>query len=274
MTAVPKNTTAASAAPITKAGTTTAATYQYKPDEVQWNAIYQSSKFVSKGYNREEIIIEPPASFDGSEGTYQAFFDNDNTVFVLKIAPNPVLNDPHAINSYYANEYGIVTADDSARDQAFKASAKSVTDKWYTFRHQLDWKGKPSDDLGRWWIDYADLNVKARSYPLLIIQLSSIKPVEVKNKKISGALRKKTFLTPDRVSVEGKNSEEDKLSDIIGMLQELFPMMSDEAKKSAAEKYGLTTEDVESRIIPEDVSSVGSGNVSPNSKRTRLGFPK
>ena len=274
MTAAQKNTTAALAAPVTEAGATTAATHCCKPDEVQWNAICQSSKFVSKGCHRKEIIIEPPAGFDGSEGTHQAFFNNDNTVFVLKIAPNPVLNNPHAINLHCANECRIVTADDSARDQAFKASATSVADKWCAFRHQLDWKEKPSDDLGRWWTDCADVDVKARSHPLLVIQLSSIKPVEVKNQKSSGALRKKTFLAPDRVSVKGKNNEEDKLNKIIGMLQELFPMMSDEAKKSVAEKHRLTMEEVKSGITPEDKLSICSGNGSPNGKRTCPGSQK
>lgn len=112
--------------------------YKYKEDEKQWEAVYQSSKYISKGFHRDEIIIEPPASFDGTKGTYQVSFDNNNQVLVVKIAPNPVLNDPHAINSYYACMYGIMTADDSARHQAFKVSAKSISDKWYTFRYSLN----------------------------------------------------------------------------------------------------------------------------------------
>lgn len=83
--------------------------------------------------------------------------DNANRVLVVNITPNPVLSDPHAINSYYAKMYGIITADDSARHQAFKASAKSISDKWYTFRYRLDWGAKPSVDLGAVpWLEYAD----------------------------------------------------------------------------------------------------------------------
>ena len=65
--------------------------------------------------------------------------DNDNRVLVVKITPNPVLSDPHAINSYYAKMYGIITADDSARHQAFKASAKSISDKWYVDLGTVPW---------------------------------------------------------------------------------------------------------------------------------------
>lgn len=169
--------------------------YVYKEDEQKWDAVHQSSKSISKGYFREELIIEPPASFDGTEGTYQASFDEDNLVFVLKIAPNPVLNDPHALNSYYKNQYGLITADDSARDQAFRASAKCIRDKWYTYRHKLQWKGKPSEDLGRWWLDYTDIELGGRNFPLLIIQLCSIKPVEVQSQKISMGLKKKPKTT-------------------------------------------------------------------------------
>ena len=113
--------------------------YKYKDDKKRWDAVFQSSKYASKGFHRDKIIIEPPASFDGSEGTYQVSFDNDNRVLVVKIAPNPVLSDPHMINSYYAKTYGIITADDSGRHQAFKASAKSISDNWYTFRYHLAW---------------------------------------------------------------------------------------------------------------------------------------
>ena len=103
----------------------TSTVYKYKDDERKWQPIFHSSRFISAGFHREELIVEPPASFDGSEGTYQAGFDNDNMVFVLKVAPNPILTDPHDINSYYKEEYGLVTADDSARNQAFKAAAKN-----------------------------------------------------------------------------------------------------------------------------------------------------
>lgn len=227
--------------------------YKYKSDEKKWDAVHQSSKFISKGYHREELIIEPPASFDGSEGTYQASFDNDNEVFVLKIAPNPVLNDPHAINSYYANEYGIVTADDSARNQAFHASAKHIADKWYTFRHKLDWKGKPSEDLGRWWLDYTDIKVEGRSFPLLIVQISSIKPIETRVQKMSGKLTKKTFLTPDKKKQE-KNIGDGGRAAVIEMLREIFPVMSADAKLAAAGKYGLTPDQIESLMDVDEAA--------------------
>ena len=183
---------------------------------------------------------------------------------MLKIAPNPVLNDPHAINSYYAKEYGIVTADDSARNQAFQASAKTIADKWYTFRHKLDWRGKPSEDLGRWWLDYTDIQVGGRSFPLLIVQISAIKPVETRVKKMSGKLTKKTFHTPTKVNNDGNRTDAN--MDVIAMLRELFPMMTEDAKKQAAGRYGLNPDDIESSM---DVS----GNGERPSKRDRTGVP-
>ena len=175
-----------------------AAAYVYRDDEREWNPIVHSSRFISAGYHREELVIEPPASFDGSEGSYQASFDADNAVFVLKVVPNPILTDPHDINSYYNQEYGIVTADDSARNQAFKAAAKDKMDRWFTYRHQLAWKGKPSDDIGRWWLDYTEINKNGRACPVLIVNMCSIKPVEVQVQKMSGALHKKKFKSPEK----------------------------------------------------------------------------
>ena len=191
--------------------------YRYKDDEKKWDAVFQSSKYISKGFHRDEIVVEPPASFDGAEGTYQVGFDNDNRVLVVKIAPNPVLSDPHAINSYYANMYGVFTADDSARHQAFKASAKGISDKWYTFRYHLDWAGKPSEDLGMVpWLDFAEFDSDGRVFPLLIINLSSINPIEEKVNKMSGKLVKKNFKSPAKV--KGVNMAGDKTAQMASML--------------------------------------------------------
>ena len=240
--------------------------YVYKSDEQQWEAVHQSSIFISKGYYCEELIIEPPASFDGTEGTYQASFDEDNSVFVLKIAPNPVLNDPHALNSYYKNEYGLITADDSAREQAFRASAKCIQDKWYTYRHKLQWKGKPSEDLGRWWLDYTDIQLSGRVFPLLVIQLCSIKPVEVQSQKISMGLKKKTFKTPEKKNSNNKSpTAENDQQQLIAMLQELLPLMTPELQKTTAKKYGMT---------PEEILSSMQVNEARGTKRQHIESPQ
>ena len=174
--------------------------YRYKDDEVKWIPICQSSKFISNGYHREELIIEPPASFDGAEGTYQVSFDNNNTVLVVKIAPNTALSDPHDINGYYRQTYGMITSKDSARDQAFKEASKALADRWYTYRHHLDWAGKPSEDMGTLpWLDFADITSQGRLFPLLIINLSSINPIEEKPKKMTGGLTRNKYMSPPKV---------------------------------------------------------------------------
>jgi len=220
-------------------------TYRYKDDEKRWDAVFQSSKYISKGFHREEIVVEPPASFDGSEGTYQVGFENDNRVLVVKIAPNPVLSNPHAINSYYANMYGVLTADDSARHQAFKASAKGISDKWYTFRYPLDWGGKPSEDLGMIpWLDYAEFDADGRVFPLLIINLSSINPIEEKVNKMSGKLVKKNFKSPAKV--KGVNMAGDKTAQMAAMLEDMIASGSMTADmKRAVRRFALNEDDMD-----------------------------
>jgi hypothetical protein len=212
--------------------------YKYKEDEIRWDAVFQSSRYISKGYNRDEIIIEPPASFDGAEGTYQVAFENDNRILVVKIAPNPVLSDPHAINSYYAKMYGIMTADDSARHQAFKVSAKAISDKWYTFRYHLDWPGKPSEDIGMVpWLDYAEFDSEGRAFPLIILNISSISPVDEKSKKTSAKLVKKAFKSPSKV--KGVNMAGDTTAQMASLLEGMIKAgtMTPEMK-AAVRKFG------------------------------------
>ena len=209
------------------------ALYKYQDNEIRWDAVFQSSKYIAKGFHRDEIIIEPPASFDGAEGTDQVGFENDNRVLVLKIAPNPVLSDPHAINSYYAKMYGVITADDSARHQAFKHSAKAIADKWYTFHYHLDWPGKPSEDLGMIpWLDYADFESDGRSFPMIILNISSIRPIEERAKKMSAKLVKKAFKSPAKVN--GVNMSGDRTAQMASLLEDMITsgQMTPEMKRA------------------------------------------
>ena len=222
--------------------------HKYKEDEKKWDPISQSSKFISNGYRREELILEPPASFDGAEGTYQVIFENNNTTVVVKIAPNLALSDPHDINAYYSQKYGIVTAKDSARDQAFKESAKSITDKWYTYRHHLDWPGKPSDDLGVMpWLDFADISSHGRVFPLLIINLSSVSPVEEKPKKVTGGLTRNKFHSPAKL--KGVDMAGDKTAQMAAMLESMImsgtmtPGMRSAVRKFASDEDDMQTGD-------------------------------
>ena len=239
--------------------------YKYKDDEIRWDAVFQSSKYISKGYHRDEIIIEPPASFDGSEGSYQVAFENENRVLVVKIAPNPVLSDPHAINSYYAKLYGIMTADDSARHQAFKLSAKTISDRWYTFRYHLDWPGKPSEDLGLVpWLDYADFESEGRTFPLIILNISSIRPIEEKAKKMSARLVKKAFKSPAKV--QGVNMAGDKTAQMAAMLEDMITSGSMTADmKRAVRKFASDKDDMDLGNDDEGNNNkrLNTGNASP-----------
>lgn len=227
--------------------------YVYKEDEKKWEPFFQASKFDSKGYHREELIIDPPASFDGSEGTYQVKFDNDNKVFVLKIAPNPILSDAHSINSYKADQYGIITSDDSARHQAFTKSAKSIANKWYTFRYTLPWPGKPSEDLGLMpWLDFTEIEQDGRFFPVLVVNLSSIKPIEVEVNRVCGRLNKKKFTSPAKV--KGVHMASDPNAQMAAMLESMFTAgysLTPEMKFQA-QQAGIDPEVIRSRMDTGD----------------------
>ena len=217
-----------------------------KINEKKWEPFCQSTEFQSNNHCRQELIIEPPASFDGASGQFEASFDEDNRVFVFKIAPNQALSNPDAINGCHEKECGIVVAQDSVRDQAFKKSTKLIADKWHTFRHRLDWPGKPAKDLGGWWIDFADINITARTCPLLMINICSIKPVEIRVEKATGMLSRKTHITPTKMATTESSPMQQEKDSAIMLLQRMWPQMSDENKVAAAAVCGLTPDEVES----------------------------
>ena len=147
------------------------------------------------------------------------------------------------INSYYATEYGITTADDSAWDQAYKKSAKINADKWFTFRHKLAWPGKPSMDLGKLpCVDYTEIGSNGRSFPVLIFQLSSIKPIEEKVQKMSATLTKKSFTSP--TMVRGVNMAGDPNAQMAYLMEQMInsgfsPSKMSSDMKTKAKAFGF-----------------------------------
>eukprot|EP00536_Pseudo-nitzschia_multiseries_P015880 jgi/Psemu1/44137/gm1.44137_g len=105
--------------------------------------IYPSSNFM-----RERLVIVPPASFDGAEGSYQIRFDTNNSEFILKFKPNLVMDEPHHIHAYQTEEHGCFFTDDSLTAQTYKKSAVLGAGKWYIFRHKCSWQSEFSEDLG------------------------------------------------------------------------------------------------------------------------------
>ena len=142
----------------------------------------------------------------------------------------------------------------------FKKSAKAIRGKWYTFQHALDWPGRSSDDMGLMpWLDYTDIDEGGKSFPLIIINIASIKPVEVDVEEASGKLTKKRFQPPSEVP--GVNMAGDPNAQMASMLKQLFKagltteMMTSEMK-ATARKFGM------------DPDAIGSMDVDDN-KRPR-----
>mmetsp|Transcript_26956 Transcript_26956/g.30209 ORF Transcript_26956/g.30209 Transcript_26956/m.30209 type:complete len:256 (+) Transcript_26956:281-1048(+) len=203
-----------------KAAQTKSSTPELKDDERKWEPIMQSAIFESKGFQREELMIEPTGSFDGTARTYSAEFNASNRIFTLKSAPNPVLGDSHSINSFYSTEYGITTSHDSARVQAFEKAARINAGKWFTYHHQLQWPGKGSTDLGLPWVIYTHITKMGRTYPTLIFNFSSIKPVEEKIEKLCSDLKMTSFKSPTKV--KGVNIGSDPVAAMAALYQQMI----------------------------------------------------
>jgi len=222
--------------------------YAYKNDEFKWEPRFQSSKYVALGYYREELIIVPPASFDGSLGSWKATFEEDKTVFVLKLAPPPILGDMNAVNNYYAKCHGIRSSRHSYRYDAFSDSSASLGKKWYTFRYHLDWPGKPSMDLGSIkWFEFPTIaDATLRKTPLLIINLSSVKPkrveMVVEDVEMYGhVLTRPSVVTPVKPPTPKSNTGSDEIKAFLEKLLmagvALDTMPAD--VQEAAKKYGI-----------------------------------
>ena len=219
---------------------------KYKANESPWHPRASHHVYPAKGYMRDTLLIEPPGSFTGEEGSYEASFDSDDQEFVFKIPPNPIFTDPHAIHAYQAAHYGRVFADDSAKEQAFKQSSKGKKDKWATFRHQLPFKGTRSEDLGRVpWMDFTSIEVDGKDTPVLIFELRSIAPIEEEEtvKKQSTGLQMKTFKSPSKI--KGVNMASGPTAQMALHIEQLMKNgLSFSDIKNAAKRGGLKLDDM------------------------------
>ena len=75
---VPKQNPIMSTAPK-KAPPKASASLHYKADEMAWvpAKMVSSHIYPAKGFMREQILLEPPASFDGRDGSYVCGIDQD-----------------------------------------------------------------------------------------------------------------------------------------------------------------------------------------------------
>jgi len=212
--------------------------------EIPWTPVYTAFKYPSQGYNRLEILLDPPGSFDGSEGSYEADFEDDGKIFVFKVAPNPVFSDPYSINTYLAQEYGVQTSVSCGRHQSFNKASKAFVDKWYCFRIRLDWPGKPSDDLSHPWVDFVKIKSKGRIIPTVMINICSIRPLE-QRAKLSAKLSVKTFDTPEKP--KGVDFATDKTAQLAMMMEGLyrggFDLNSISQLQEKARKFGIFDDD-------------------------------
>jgi len=219
---------------------------KYKANESPWHPRTAHHVYPAKGYMRDTLLIEPPGSFTGEEGSYEASFDSDDQEFVFKIPPNPIFTDPHAIHAYQAAQYGRVFADDSSKEQAFKQSSKGKKDKWATFRHPLPFKGTRSEDLGRVpWMDFTSIEVDGKDTPVLIFELRSIAPIEEEEtvRKQSTGLRMKTFKSPTKI--KGVNMASGTTAQMALHIEQLMKNgLSFADIKNAAKRGGLEINDM------------------------------
>jgi hypothetical protein len=222
----------------------TTTSYKYKQDEWKWQPRFQSTKFVDNGFYREELIIVPPISFKGREGSFKVSFEENDSVFVLKLEPPPGIGNPFAIRSYYSQVIGMNIPTGSSWRDAFEDSSELIgRDKWYTFRHKLDWPGKPSNDMGNLkWLQFPEIGIGGQSTKLLIINLSSITPKRVEREDIGdtlqGALFSPNYTTPlNKSSVDmAKAAEMARMKETIMHLAQngvTFEMMPTEMQKAA-----------------------------------------
>ena len=218
--------------------------YKYKDDEIKWGPLFQSTVYDSKGYHREQLIIEPPACFSGQEGSYTADFDKDNKVFVLKWRPNTVVSNPYVINCYLRDQYGIITSDDSERHKLFKKSSKVIRNKWYTFRHDLKWAGKPALDLDNPYVDFTEIENDGEDYPVLIVNICSIKAIVEETSKMSTKLSRNTFKSPIKVKRSNTGDATAQMASMIEMMMKagLSPSKMTPEMKLAARKMGIDTD--------------------------------
>jgi hypothetical protein len=174
----------------TKVASTTI--YNYKDDEKKWDPFYQSYKFDAGGHHCLELIVEPPASFDGSDDKYQISLAEDNKILVVKFAPNLVLGDPLHVNGYKKHVHGLETVNDSSRNNAVEAQINRFAGKWYTFRYRLDWAGKPAMNMmgSMPWFVFTRIKLYNQRFPVVMINLSSIEPIKIKKPTVDTKLSK------------------------------------------------------------------------------------
>ena len=137
--------------------------------------------------------------------------------------------------------------------------------------------GKPSEDLGTVpWLDFAEFDSEGRTFPLLIINLSSIKPIEEKAKKMTSKLVKKAFKSPSKV--KGVNMTGDRTAQMAAMLEDMIKAgtMTNEMK-AAVRKYGvdpdlMTDEDDENNLKKKRANVSANSSVASTDLFNNLGW--
>ena len=113
------------------------------------------------------------------------------------------------------------------------------------------------------WLDYTEFMEDGHLYPLLIINLSSINPIEEeKSKKMTGRLIKKAFVSPTKVT--GVNMTGNPTAQVASLFEEMFKssfklsMMSPEMKQTAR-KFGVDPDEMEPMDTSDDNTTVATG---------------
>jgi hypothetical protein len=87
--------------------------------------IFSCHCFKSRGYKRMQYIIDPPGSFNGSEGSYKVLVD-DHEWLTLSQTIDEVITDQHHVHSYLSHKYGRTFGDNSSKVNNWKEAMKAV----------------------------------------------------------------------------------------------------------------------------------------------------
>lgn len=169
----------------------------YKDDEVPFKPYVAHHYYKADDYYRKQTLIEPPASFDGTLGTYEAGIDKNGREFYFKVDQNPLFKEPKYIHGCQSQVHGRIFGKDSSKTQAFKDATKADEGKYRTYRERIDWEAEESSDLGLPLVDFAEIVTESgKAWSVLIVELKSKKPIDEGKIKSSHGLTRNKYTAP------------------------------------------------------------------------------
>jgi hypothetical protein len=179
--------------------------------------IFSCHRYKSRGYKRVQYIIDPPGSFDGSEGSYKVLVDDQ--WLTLNQTIDDVITDQHHVHSYLSHKYGRTFGDDSSKVNNWKEATKAMKqtnpklETVFRIKTPIKCQKDPANDLENPGVIYVVINRKNKNgeikkVPVLIVELKSETPLEDDSEE-GKALTGETFMSPDKTpaGVKGETAE-------------------------------------------------------------------